>query len=331
MAGFKASNLQIRRGPNPADPLLHAEPELLPDGTLQIGRADGGAWRYLPAGAPGGAWEQGFIAIGEQLATLRDLMASDEELAAQLDPIQDQLDTLAEGVATDEELAQSLAVVSDALLNLATTDQGIAGQIAQAMAAIGALNDTYATDAELAIVDAKIIALTEQIIRSSIAPTSPAIGQRWIELSPSGAEIYDFAWVWRGVEWRSDRLFVTATGSGRISGNAAPRQDLGHLPPLPGLAGYRLIRGSIRAQLEGAGGWTTKIRRFNGAATIVDWFPGPPISMVAKGAQVLDLAVPTDSLIPLSLPALELNLVKGAGNTPDSIFTLSMQWAAVRA
>jgi hypothetical protein len=330
MAGFKASNLQIRRGPNPADPLLHAEPELLPDGTLQIGKADGGAWRYLPAGAPGGAWEQGFVAIAEQLATLRELMASDEELAAQLDPIQEQLDTLTEGVATDEELAQSLAVVSDALLNLTTTDQGIVGQIAQAMAAIGALNDTYATDAELAIVDAKIIALAGQIVRSATPPVNPAIGQRWIELSPSGAEIYDFAWIRHASEWRSDRLFGSATGSGRISGSAAPRQDLGHLPPFPGLAGYRLIRGSIRSHLEGAGSWAVKIRKFSGAATVVDWFAGPSIVTTAKGSGLHDLVVPADSLLPLSIPALELNLIKGS-IAPDSIFTLSMQWAAVRA
>jgi hypothetical protein len=332
MAGFKASNLQIRRGPNPADPLLHAEPELLPDGTLQIGKADGGAWRYLPAGAPGGAWEQGFVAIGEQLATLRELMASDEELAAQLDPIQEQLDTLVEGVATDEELAQSLAVVSGALLSLATTDQGIAGQIAQAMAAIAALNNTYASDAELAIVDAKIIALTGQVIQSAIAPVNPAIGQRWVELSSSGGEIYDFTWVWRGTEWRSDRPYTIGVGTGRISGSAAARQDLGGLPPWPGLAGYRLIRGTLRANQEGAGSWRTKIRKYTNAATIVDppWIVGPTVAMAAKGVGLYPLDVPADSLLPQSICALELGLTKGA-TVADTIFALSTQWAAVRA
>jgi hypothetical protein len=84
--------------------------------------------------------------------------------------------------------------------------------------------------------------------------------------------------------------------------------------------------------MEGPGSWTAKLRRFANAATITDpaWITLPPIVATAKGVQIVDIAVPTDSLIPLSLCALELNLAKGTP-TPDSIFTLSLFWAAVRA
>jgi hypothetical protein len=52
--------------------------------------------------------------------------------------------------------------------------------------------------------------------------------------------------------------------------------------------------------------------------------------MTAKGVQTFDLPVPANSLIPLTLCALELNLVKGTTSS-DSIFALTTQWAAVRA
>jgi hypothetical protein len=167
--------------------------------------------------------------------------------------------------------------------------------------------------------------------RSSAAPASPAVGQRWIELSPAGAEIYDFAWVWRG-EWQSDRLYTIGTGIGRTGGSTAARQDLGGLPPWSGLAGYRLIRGTLRASQEGAGSWTTKIRQYANAATIVEppWIPGPVVVMAAKGVGIYPLDVPANSLIPLTVCALDLTVTKGS-SVSDTIFALSTQWVAVRA
>jgi hypothetical protein len=169
-------------------------------------------------------------------------------------------------------------------------------------------------------------------IRSATPPPNPTIATRWIELDGAGSEIYDFAWIWRSSEWRSDRLFTIGTGTGRTSGSTSPRQDLGGLPTWPGLSGYRLIRGSLRVNFEAAGSWSARIRKFANAATIADpaWINLPPISMTAKGALIVDLPIPTDSLIPLTLCALELTLTKGTP-TPDSIFALSTSWVAVRA
>jgi hypothetical protein len=169
-------------------------------------------------------------------------------------------------------------------------------------------------------------------IRSATPPPNPTIATRWIELDPTGNEIYDFAWAWKSSEWRSDRLFTIGTGTGRTSGSTSPRQDLGGLPTWPGLSGYRLIRGSLRVNFEAAGSWSARIRKFANAATIADpaWINLPPISMTAKGALIVDLPIPTDSLIPLTLCALELTLTKGTP-TPDSIFALSTSWVAVRA
>jgi hypothetical protein len=168
--------------------------------------------------------------------------------------------------------------------------------------------------------------------RLQAPPTAPVVGQRWVEVTGGNAEIYDFAWIWAGNEWRSDRLYTIGVGTGRISGGAAARQDLGGLPPWPGLAGYRLIRGTLRANQEGVGSWSTKIRKYTNAATIVDppWIVGPTFAMAAKGVGLYPLDVPADSLLPQSICALELGLTKGA-TVADTIFALSTQWAAVRA
>jgi hypothetical protein len=176
-----------------------------------------------------------------------------------------------------------------------------------------------------------LIAASGAVPRLQAPPALPVIGQRWIEVAQTGTEIYDFIWVWRG-EWQSDRLFTIGTGTGRTSGSTSPRQDLGGLPAWPGLSGYRLIRGSLRVNCEAAGSWSARIRKFANAATIIDpaWINLPPISMTAKGAPIVDLPIPTDSLIPLTLCALELTLTKGTP-TPDSIFALSTSWVAVRA
>jgi hypothetical protein len=176
------------------------------------------------------------------------------------------------------------------------------------------------------------IATIAPIPRLQTPPTTPAVGQRWIEVAGGGVEVYDFAWIWAGTEWRSDRLYTIGTGTGRTGGSAAARQDLGGLPPWPGLAGYRLIRGTLRASMEGAGSWTTKIRKYANAATIVDppWIVGPTIVMAAKGVGIYPIDVPTDSLVPLTICALDLTVTKG-NPVADTIFALTTQWSAVRA
>jgi hypothetical protein len=177
-----------------------------------------------------------------------------------------------------------------------------------------------------------LIAASGAVPRLQAPPASPVVGQHWVEVAPSGAEIYDFAWTWAGTEWRSDRLYAIGTGTGRAGGSTAARQDLGGLPPWPGLAGYRLIRGTLRVNQEGAGSWTTKVRQYSNAATIVEppWIPGPAVVMAAKGVGLYPLDVPANSLIPLTVCALDLTVTKGS-SASDTIFALSTQWVAVRA
>jgi hypothetical protein len=176
------------------------------------------------------------------------------------------------------------------------------------------------------------IAAIAPLPRLQAPPTTPVVGQRWIEVTGGGVEIYDFAWTWSGTEWRSDRLYTIGTGTGRTGGSTAARQDLGGLPPWPGLSGYRLIRGTLRANMEGAGSWTTKIRKYGSAATIVDppWIVGPTVTMAAKDVGIYPIGVPTDSLVPLTICALDLTVTKG-NPVADTIFALATQWAAVRA
>lgn len=296
-------------------------------GEIYLGKGEGMAPIVFRSNSP---TSLDLVALAEALDSLRDMAATDADLDAALATIQVDLDTIAQSGTTDAELATAIAPIAQSLSLLASTDATITQGLANLQASIDNLVAATATDQELATAIASVMLLLP--IRSAAAPANPPIGQRWIELESGGDEIYDFAWIWLGGEWRSDRLFPVSTGSGRISGNASPRQDLGGLPPWPGLAGYRLIRGVIRANLEGAGTWETKIRKFANAATITNppWIVGPSISMTAKGVGTYDVVVPTDSLLPQTVCALELNLTK-TGNAPDSIFALTTQWAAVRA
>ncbi len=294
-------------------------------GEIYLGKGEGMAPIVFRSNSP---TSLELAALADQLISLRDIAATDADLDAALAELQVELDTIAQSGTTDAELATAIAPIAQSLSLLASADAATSQGLANLQTAIDNLVAATATDQELATAIDSVMLLLP--IRSAAAPANPPIGQRWIELESGGDEIYDFAWIWRGGEWRSDRLFPVSTGSGRISGNASPRQDLGGLPPWPGLAGYRLIRGALRANLEGGGSWTTKIRKFANAATIVDWIPGPPIAMTAKGVGTYDVVVPTDSLLPQTVCALELNLTK-TGNAPDSIFALTTQWAAVRA
>jgi hypothetical protein len=414
MTTLKIDDYQFRSGPKPEDPLKPREPQILADGVLEVGRENASPWRFLPEGygqalATAAALQQ----LADDLASLRDIAATDADLDAEITSIQLALDSITNSSATDAELLQALGPVRAAIDLLASEDDATAMAITAIQSSIGNLDSTYATDAQLVQVREQLQAAIDAIaltpgpqgpigntgapgaagapgaigpqgpigntgapgaagapgaigpqgpigntgapgapgaigpqgpigdvgpagpgtaIRSATPPPNPTIATRWIELDPTGNEIYDFAWVWRSSEWRSDRLYTIGTGTGRTSGSTAPRQDLGGLPAWPGLSGYRLIRGSLRVNFEAAGNWSARIRKFANAATIADpaWINLPPISMTAKGALIVDLPIPTDSLIPLTLCALELTLTKGTP-TPDSIFALSTSWVAVRA
>lgn len=184
-------------------------------------------------------------------------------------------------------------------------------------------------------VAADVKSLTQQAaaltgpLRSATPPVNPVPWLRWVELDPDGNEIYDQPWVRRNNEWQLDRLYVTGTGSGRTSGGGAPRMDLGALPSLPGVAGFRLKRATVRMRLDGPGSWTVKARRFNTASSPSEWLA--PMAITGSGSA--DFSIPSGAaavIDPVLTPAIELNLIKG-NPVPDSIFVFSCQWAAVRA
>lgn len=302
------------------------EPKLGGDGVLYLGTT-GEPWRYLPEGyAAPGATSADLQALATQLQALRDIVATDADLEAELAEIQATIEALAASGATDAEVAGALGPINATIADLISDDVEIQNAIAALQNSLDSLNSTYATDLELAQALANVVVMMP--IRSAAVPASPAIGTRWIELDANGAEKFDQPWIWRG-EWQLERLLHTATGTGRISGSSAPRMDLGLLPAYAGLLGYRLKRATLRHRLDSAGAWSAKLRKFSAAATITDWLPIVTIT----GSGLVDFAVPVGagSLIdPLTCPALELTLSKSSP-TPDSIFILSCQWAAVRA
>jgi hypothetical protein len=331
---FRFSNFQIRQGPNLADPLIAREPQCLPDGVLEIGKGDGSAWRYLPEGyGAATASASALQVLSEELASLRAIASTDADLDAALAPLQVEIDALVQFGATDAELATAIAPIAQSLAELSISDEATATALASLLQTIDTLIASVATDAELASAIAQVVMMLP--IRSATPPTNPAPYQRWIELGQAGEEIYDQPWIWRNSEWQLERLYQTGTGSGRISGSASPRMDLSFLPVLPGLAGYRLVRAEVKWALEAAGSWSTKIRKFENAATIGDnppWIVGPTINAPTKDTGTSQITVPPNSIVPVTLCSIEFNLTKGpAANTPTSLFTLACEWAAVRA
>jgi hypothetical protein len=314
----------------PGEALRTREPKIdSATGTLYIGAESGPPWQYLPATgitAPNGQLQQ----LIADLESLRSIAATDADLDAEIAELLATIDAIQQSAATDAEVAAELGPIRSAIALLASDDD--VNQAIQAIQlSIGGLDSTFATDLQLAQAIAQVAA--SMPIRSALPPTAPAVGQHWIQLSADGLDIYGAHWVWAGSEWQSADRIVIGVGSGRISGNASPRLDLGLLVPRPGLAGYRLISASLRTQLEGAGSWTARLRKFKGAATIgpEDWAVFPGISATAKTSATYALALPADSLLSLAIPALELGLIKGAAaNTPDSIFALTTEWVAVR-
>jgi hypothetical protein len=151
MATAKLSDVQIRIGPKPGDPLLHREPELLPDGVLQIGAASGPPHRYLPEGyGPALATSAQLQQLSEDLQALRGIAATDEDLAAEVADIQATIDALVASGATDSELSAAIGPIQAAIELLASEDEDTATAIAAVQAAISGLDQTYATDAQLA-------------------------------------------------------------------------------------------------------------------------------------------------------------------------------------
>lgn len=321
LASLQLDNYVIGEQLNPREPKIAA------DGTLYIGSGTAIPWAYTPAS--NGAANEALNQIANDLQSLRDICATDADLEAEVAEIQTTIDALASASLSDAALATALAPIQTAIGLLVSDDEAVELAITAIQNSVASLDANYATDLQLATAIAQVVVMMP--IRSATMPTSPAIGTRWIELDGAGSEIYDQPWAWRNGEWQLERLYSTGTGSGRISNNAAPRMDLSFLPALPGLAGYRLVRADIKWNLEGAGNWTTKLRKFSNAATIVDWVAGPAIAATAKKTDVTPIVVPANSLVPLTLCAIEFNLTKGPLSPPDSAFTLSCQWTAVRA
>jgi hypothetical protein len=393
MTTLKIDDYQFRSGPKPEDPLKPREPQILADGVLEVGRENASPWRFLPEGygqalATAAALQQ----LADDLASLRDIAATDADLDAEITSIQLALGSLTNSSATEAELLQALGPVRAAIDLLESEDDATAMAITAIQSSIGNLDSTYATDAQLVQAREQLQAAIDMIaltpgpqgpiglpgapgapgaigpqgpigstgapgapgaigpqgpigstgapgpvgpigpagpgigIRSSAAPVNPAVGQRWIKLDPTGAEVYDQPLVWRG-EWQLEQWFTTAVGSGRVTGSAAPRMDLGFLPPLPGITAYRLIRATVRARLDAAGSWTASAKQFTTAAS-----PGPawlgPITVTATGTPDLPLAAGASPVIPPGLTAIELTLTKGTP-APDSQFVLTCQWAAI--
>jgi hypothetical protein len=329
MTSIAIDDFQFRSKSKATDALKPREGQISDEGVLEIGHPLGGATlRFLPEGygtplATAAALQQ----LAEDLDTLRDMSATDEDLAAEIASIAETIGTLAASGATDAELTAELGPIRASIGQLTSDDDQIEQAIQVLQAAANSLDATYATDAQL---QAAIAQLQTQLpIRSFDPPPSPAVGQRWVELL-GGMARHPWTWVWSGSEWQSEQVFVTGTGSGRISNSSAPRADLTFLPRRSGLAGYRLIEGSLVAQLAGPANWTAKLRKFAGPATLVDWIVMPG-TIGQSGVVALPLpADPAQTLIPLTLGALELNLTKGT-QAPDSLFVLSLQWVAVRA
>jgi hypothetical protein len=126
------------------------------DGTLYVGGTEGvPPWRFYPEGQSQ-ALTQGLALIAQQIAVLQESVATDAELAAAIAPIAQQVAAIVNTSVTDAELGEALAQVNSSLGALLSSDQSTSQQIVQVMASIQGLNGTYATDAELAVVAARV-------------------------------------------------------------------------------------------------------------------------------------------------------------------------------
>jgi hypothetical protein len=226
------------------DPPIHREAAIdSATGILSIGAPSGPAWRYLPEGyGPPTATAEALQQLADDLQALRDISATDEDLAAEVADLQDAIDAVIASGATDSELSAALAPIQSAVSGLTSQDAATATAIAAIQASIAGLDSTYATDQQLAQAVAQLqgaintISLTPgpagatgpqgpigltgpvapQPTRSTTPPAGSTEGSEWIQLSAGGDEI--IAWRRSGAEWISPiQRFVLY---GRCSGSS---------------------------------------------------------------------------------------------------------------
>jgi hypothetical protein len=87
--------------------------------------------------------------LSDDLAALRAIAATDEDLAAEVADLQATIDALLASGATDSELAAEIGPIQAAIALLASEDGETAAAIAAVQASISSLDATYATDAQL--------------------------------------------------------------------------------------------------------------------------------------------------------------------------------------
>jgi hypothetical protein len=207
------SALQLE-GFDPGETIKPREPKVSDDGVLNIGKPDGSTWRYLPEGyGPALATSAQLQQLSDDLQSLRDIAATDSDLASELADIQATIDALIASGATDSELAAAIGPIQAAIALLVSADSTTATAIAAVQASVAGLDQTYATDAQLN----QAIAALGLPVRSTTPPVF-APNVRWTELNADGSELYPWAWTAfnRGTiefpqwDWRGPELVAAA-------------------------------------------------------------------------------------------------------------------------
>ena len=87
--------------------------------------------------------------LSDDLAALRDIAATDEDLIAEIGDLQASIDALIASGATNSDLSAAIGPIQAAIALLASEDDETAAAIAAVQASISSLDATYATDAQL--------------------------------------------------------------------------------------------------------------------------------------------------------------------------------------
>jgi hypothetical protein len=281
--------------------------------------------------------------LSDDLQALRDIAATDEDLAAEVADLQATIDALIASGATDSELSAELAPISAAIALLASADEGTATAIAAIQASIAGLDASYATDAQLAqavsALQSQITALTPIVVASASTPAF-ATGTRWKELNPDGSDKYPWIWtafnrgseqtpVW---EWRGEQ--VSAVGS--VSGTNVTTSTRAATPwkPRTGVS-YRVLNlasyWSSPATNQPAATWLPRIFFDYGASQ--PWFGFAAWSAVANTAQGLTTGghnMVLDNAVMSSLCGGLLWWIPAGGSTRVSSGQLVVDFVAVR-
>jgi hypothetical protein len=339
-------DFQFREGPKSGDPLKPREPELLLDGVLQIGSASGAPYRFLPEGyTPPAASLAALLQLSDDLQALRDIAATEEDLAAEVADLQATIDAIVASGATDSELSAELAPISAAIALLVSSDATTATAIAAIQASIAGLDSQYATDAQLAqavsALQSQITALTPIVVASASAPAF-ATGTQWKELNPDGTD--KFPWIWAAFnmgtpqapawEWRGES--VTANGS--VSATNASVQLRAPTPwkPRSGVS-YRVLdlksHWSSPAAAGTFGSWAPRIAFDYGSSQ--PWFGFLSWSVAANTAQAFTTTghamALANALMPSVCGGLIWQLFTGSNSTKTVTGQLSVDFVAVRA